>query len=460
MKSRRWLLPLLLIVAFSVTLSVSCAYRQDLLDQTPPYQAAAAGPVDGAPAHADTLEVGAARTVITPTDSLPLGGYGVYFWSMDNTRLSQDAHDPLYATAVFLLTGDDALVLIQTDLVGLVRADMEVIRDEVAAKLGIDRDRVIVTSTHTHHSPDTVGLWGTVIPARTGRSEKYMNRVKHRAIKAAVQAFRARRPASLHMAVGEEHELHWNERIQTDPDASLDSILTAVKAVDENGKVVATITNWACHPTAVGADNLHPSADWVGYFYQSMSQAMPGVHMYLNGSIGAAIQPSEPWRNEHMHTDKQSFAWAEQIGTRLAEKTVGLLSQTQPVAFEHIEVRSNAATVYMENKLFRFAKVMGVLGMDLPESNEAYHSPVTAVKLGDLRIGTMPGEVAPHLGMQIRESLGGQSQLLIGLSQDYLGYIIDEQQFDDSRYAYERMLCASPELGREMVAAHRAIAFN
>ena len=410
--------------------------------------------------YANDLVVGAAQTDISPTTSQVLGGYGMYVGSRTNCRWSQGVHDPLFATALFFMKGDSALVLIELDLVGFVAADVNEVRRRVAEQLAISPDRVIVAASHTHHSPDTVGLWGTIIPAFSGRDEAYIQLVIDRSVEAAKQAFDAKRPANISMAVGQEERLHFNTYEDQIPDAPIDHTVTVVKITDVDGRTVATLTNWGCHPTTENGENKLISSDWVGTFRQELAQRHQGIHMFVNGSVGAAIQPSVPWRDRTLKSEGQGFLWAQAMGKAFAKKVDSLLVKAKPVEVPEILVRSVPVTIRMKNIAFWLARSSGQVKLGLPTYGAPYTTHVVAAQIGDLRLGTMPGEMSPQIGMRLRESLGGRGQVLVGLGQDWLGYIIDPQQYKDRRYAYEKLLCLNPHLGDEIVKAYRAIDFQ
>ena len=457
MPSRRLLLVLTLSLLLVVT---ACAIRRDLREPAPAFVMPTSSVVGATPPHFPPRAVGAARLDITPTYSVILGGYGMCFWSKKNCRWSQGVHDPLYATALYFLKGDEALVLIQTDLVGLAKGDIDQIRDAVAVKLLMSRDRVIVASTHTHHSPDTFGLWGTLVPADSGRDEPYMNFAKERAIEAAVKAYQSRQPAHLSYALGEESQLHYNIHQNQTADPNLDHAITVLMATGDDGQLIATLTNWACHPTTEDHPNRLISADWVGAFYQNMAAAKPGVHMYINGSIGASVQPAPAWRDaQGLPNEGQGFLWAKAFGDAFTKKVLRAMENPTPIEVDRVVVETRPVQVHMQNFVYRLAGVLGMFPPGFPETDD-FASTITAVRLGPLRLGSLPGELSPHLGKQIRAALGGPAQVLIGLSQDDLGYILDEQQHADSNFSYEKMLCVSPHFGPDIVAAYRTVRFE
>jgi hypothetical protein len=409
----------------------------------------------------DELRVGAGRADISPDHAVPLAGYGAFLGAPEHIRWSRGVHDPLYADALYFEKGADRLLLVTFDLVGVTAADLDPLRDDLARETLVDRDRIIVSSSHTHHAPDTLGLWGTGFPPRSGRDERYMTFMKRQAVLAAKTAVANRRPAELLVAVGADAELHMNIHDVHDPQATLDDALTVLIAKDRRGGTIATLTNWSCHATCESMPNRLVSADWVGYFRRGMAARSPGQHIYVNGAIGASVQPNDHYRDAHIRPgEDQNFRWAKLLGESLAEKTAALMATARPVPFDRIEVRRTMVPTHFENTLYDLAKKMGILSMRMPKMGEVYRIEATAVKMGPVRFGTFPGELIPNLGLDIRRSVGGEAQVLVGLSQDYLGYILDEQRYRDPRYGYEKMLCVGPDLGVNLVRAYAALGFE
>jgi len=415
------------------------------------------------PIEADRLLIGFGRQDITPRRPLPLSGYGAYAGKFENARWSQGVHDPLLADALYLRKGEDQLLLIALDLIGLVKPDIDDIRRGIEDRLPISREAVIVSCSHTHHGPDTVGLWGTLFPARSGRDEKYLAWMKQRVIETAVQAAAGARPAQLAVAVGEETELHENIRLDDDPQAPIDHTVTMLVIKDESGKVIGTLTNWGCHPTTEHGQNRLISADWVYYLRRTLAEEYPGaMHFFVNGSIGGAVQPTRQWVTDRFGSEEggQGFKWAEALGTTFGRRVAALIPQAKPLEFDRIVIRQAPVLAKHNNLVYEIAKRLGVIKMDLPNLYEPIRTQVTAAQMGSLRIGTMPGEMMPDLGNQIRAALGGESQILVGLGQDWMGYVVDYEKWNDRRYAYEKLLCLGPQLGPNVVKAYRALDFE
>jgi hypothetical protein len=410
--------------------------------------------------RSDRLQVGVHRIDISPAYPVILGGYGTCFGSIESCRWATGVHDPLFASAIAITKGDDALVILSLDSLGLAAQDADPVRQAVAQRLSISVDRVILTSSHSHAAPDTVGLWGTIFPAESGRDEQYMRFVKVRSVEAAIRAWENRVPAAFDFAVTQEADLHFNTYIETVPEPPIDHTLTVLRAVGDNGGTIATIMNWGCHPTTEQAENRLISSDWVGPYREAMAEQHGGMHIFVNGSIGAAIQPSVPWRDKNLGGEGQGFVWAEAMGKALSETTSKALTSAKPLPVDSIQTWSRNIEVRQLNRPFQLARTLGLLAMDMPPYGGSYQTKITAVKIGDFRIGTMPGEVSPQIGTRVRKELGGQAQMIVGLGQDYLGYIIDVAQYEDPIFAYEKLLCIDPNLGDYMVEAYRSLGLS
>jgi hypothetical protein len=62
---------------------------------------------------------------------------------------------------------------------------------------------------------------------------------------------------------------------------------------------------------------------------------------------------------------------------------------------------------------------------------------INLVTLGDAQILTIPGEALPNVGFYLKRKMRGRQNLLFGLTNDALGYILSEVDFDSfPRYQY------------------------
>ncbi|NBW83650.1 hypothetical protein EBR21_18045, partial [bacterium] len=141
----------------------------------------------------------ASQIDISTRDVMAMGGYGTYF--LKTPRLNQaGVHDPLLASAVAFesASGQKAAVVV-LDAVGLSAAQIS--RIEQAARRAVDPQlSLIISATHTHHSPDTLGLWGSL--PKSGRNKRYAEQIETAALQAVRDAFARLEPARLTQRLG------------------------------------------------------------------------------------------------------------------------------------------------------------------------------------------------------------------------------------------------------------------
>ena len=81
----------------------------------------------------------------------------------------------LYARALALSDGKTTIVLCALDLIGFFQQDVRDVIDRVKAEH--PQTHIVIASTHTHHGPDTQGLWGPDDKTR-GVDEAYLADLK------------------------------------------------------------------------------------------------------------------------------------------------------------------------------------------------------------------------------------------------------------------------------------------
>ncbi|WP_308910440.1 hypothetical protein [Pseudokordiimonas caeni] len=181
--------------------------------------------------HVDsTLKAGAAKVEFTPdATALPEGYLGIL--------------DPVYVRALVLQTGKSKAALVSVDA-GAIPDQVWLAASEASAKLGIPREALQVTATHTHSVPRDLGA---VLSAR---------------IAEALKAADARlEPARI--AYGEGVSFINVNRNMIDPetrkwwegpnyDGPSDKTVAVVKVETTNGQPIALYYNYAVHAVITG----------------------------------------------------------------------------------------------------------------------------------------------------------------------------------------------------------------
>src|SRR5205085_1708074 len=109
--------------------------------------------------------------------------------------------DPLKARAVVLKHGKKKLALASVDLVGFFYPHVLKVREQLPGF-----HYVLVTSTHNHEGPDTLGLWGPDF-LTSGVDGDYLKVVVKQVVKAVRAADAAARPVTARLGSARAPEL-------------------------------------------------------------------------------------------------------------------------------------------------------------------------------------------------------------------------------------------------------------
>jgi len=395
------------------------------------------------------FRAGFARVDISPDHPVKMGGYGMFFLSEDFCRWSDGVHDPVYATAVAVEPPlGEPVILIHLDTLGAIVTDVVPIQEGVAAQLSVAPERVIVAASHSHGSPDTVGIWGVVLPPVTGRDDAFIERMIQGAVQAGTEAFQAREPASLRVATGTEARMHFNPQLDIDPEAVTDDVMTVMGAYDLQGRLIGSLMNWGCHPMVMGPQNTKITSDYPGAYYRIMEEDLGGIHMYLNSSLGATVHPQNPDHPFEIIGDEWG-TWedVERFGRVLAEDVKDLLAVAEPVPCCDLELVAKTVYGKLENPFFSLVSWLDLIPREMPPLGGEGESAVIAFSIGDVRFCTVPGELSPNIGLAARDIMGGSHGFLITLGMDWVGYIMTEEQYRNLLYIYFSVLSVGPTVG-------------
>ncbi len=391
----------------------------------------------------DSLLAGAATRRITPD----LNDHPVFLAGFQNNRRATAVDTDLYVRALALRFDERVAMIAACDLIGLDRSDVLDVRAALKAR-GIDSSGLVVACTHTHSGPDTLGLWG---PDRSvsGVDPLYLASVKQAIVDAVVEALTFCCPARLRCAMTRLPGYIANFR---DP-GIVDDEVAVLQFVKLNGDVIATLLNLACHPEVLDGDSTLISADYAGYACREVEMRIGGVALHVSGALGGMLSPD---------TTDRSPAWAERMGRAYAEAALTALAGQPAVEVERLGVRRAEFDLPLANPLLVMAQQMGVLRVRQPV-NGAITTSCTFIDLGLAQIITVPGELLPRLGFELKAALPGPCRALIGLADDEIGYILPDDEFiPPADYLnpgkqYEESMSVGPATGSRVLAAVRGL---
>jgi hypothetical protein len=416
-----------------------------------------------------TLSVGFGECDVTPAVG---GKTPVYIAGYGHNRPATKVHDPIMARAVVLSDGAKKIALVSVDVVGLFLPAVEDVRSKLKGF-----DYVLVSSTHNHEGPDTLGLWGKT-PFESGVDPAYLKTVIDGAAKAVQAADKKLAPAVAKIGSAHGPELIRDGRL---PELKHDDMV-AIRFDAPDAKTgsapLGLLVQWNCHPEILDDKNTEVSADHVGYTVKHLADKYKCPVAYFTGTVGGLMTSLRvPLKDKNGNEMKDgTFEKCEAFGVavgKLGEKAVESAVTAKLVPFT---VRTKAVLTPVDNGLYRVAWQMGVFKRPLYvwEGNSypaefkegkdvtkpvALKTEVGYLKLGELEVAAIPGEIYPELVLdKIQEpvdpgadfpnapkepavytQMKAKHKMLIGLANDEIGYIIPKRQWDEQKpFCYGR----------------------
>ncbi len=354
------------------------------------------------------MKIGYAQTVITPSLEKP-----VYLAGFGNDRRAKTIHDDLYARALAIQTEQTTLVLVALDLIGFFRPDAY----EVIEKVNRPDVQIVIASTHTHHGPDTMGLWGPDQKTR-GVDEAWMSATKQKIVDGIRASLSTLKPASVKWASVHVPGLVKNVR---NPEI-LDDELTLLQFLDADHRSLVTLFNFPCHPEVLWEHNPNITSDYVYTLREETEKQTGAPCIFFSGALGGMMTPD---------VKDHSFEEAEFMGRRLAEEGLKTLNAVSSGQLKEVSIEKRIIKAKLTNILYKLAFGRKLLP-DARDNKGCITTEVNLVKIGGLWLATVPGELLPKLGLQLKvwmKEAGAQVAGVIGLANDELGYILPVEDF-------------------------------
>ncbi len=233
-----------------------------------------------------------ARCDITP----PVGIYH-RMWGAALHDQATGIHRPLEATLLWLepiapVSGEPQ-VIVALDHCILDAKELRNIREGISNATAVAYENILVTMSHTHGSG-----WMARTRSHLPGGEllgPYLDNLAAKIGNLALEAQKSVAPATMVYGAGRcnlatHRDFHDVERGQyvcgLNPAGPADDTLIVAKIKSDSGVSVATIVNYACHPTTLAWDNTLISPDWVGVMREVIEQAEGGRCLFLQGASG------------------------------------------------------------------------------------------------------------------------------------------------------------------------------
>jgi neutral ceramidase len=407
-----------------------------------------------------TLLAGAAEADITPPYGLPHGA-----WRL-RTGVSVGRHEALLAQALVLDDGRRAVALVTCDLLFAGHALARAVRARVHALTGIPPEAVLLNASHNHSAPRLSRGAGVAALDHQSGFEGYEHALPDLLAGTVYAAHYRRRPAAVAGGITRAPGLTVNRVLH---ELSVDDAVAVLRVDGEDGRPIAVVTSFACHPILMAGHTLLWNAEFPGPFRAAIAGAHPGaVAMFAQGCAGD-VGPWNYWFGNpealpqtYEHRDRLAEALAERVLDLLPRlsarprapvtgriRTVALRRRRLPWARDEILAMDSKLADLSEprypevwppdlhtmNSAQRFPVLYqkGAIAMYkemLRLADEPMNAELQILAVGDIAVAANPFELFNGCGRQIRERSPFGTTLVLGYSNDYLGYLPGTQEFD------------------------------
>jgi neutral/alkaline ceramidase-like enzyme len=385
-------------------------------------------------------------------------------------------HDPLFARALVLESGERRLAICSLDLCAVCEDVVAAARARIAARTAIAAQDVFIAATHTHSGPhdDDAGCWPD------GLQTPIADAVEQ----AVARLAPARIGAGWGLLLG--HAV--NRRRLEDP---VDPAVCVLRVDDPDGVPLAVLYGFGCHPVVLGPDNHHVSGDWPASAADALeSQLGPDVVALFAQGACADVNPLTDGVRDRFASGAIVRAHVEGIGYYgsardglpefdVTDRTGGTFAEARSlgtaVAQEVMRVRGGIATGEVTGLWTRQVAIAqpgdvdpaaGPLGSHgIPRA--ATHEPIQVMLVGidgpDVVLVGQPGEVFAQTGAGLRRDLraaGVRHPFVVGYANGWRAYLPPREAYADGGYEIDwaRAVGLAPSLQDDIRSAVLACA--
>lgn len=396
-------------------------------------------------------KVGMARIRITPRSSLWLAGFA------KRSRPSEGVAQHLFARALALEDQEGRrAVLVTTDMLGFPTALSKAVATRVERQYRLSRDRLVLTSSHTHSGPVVDKLLAVAYDMSEEQRlavEAYTRELEDKIVAVIGGALRDLAPAGLSLG-RTEARFAANRRARRDTAAGpawpapVDHDVPFLRVEGRRGRLRGVVFGYACHNTTIVADSYQFHGDYAGCAEEWLERRYPGAVAFFVAGCGADANPSPRGSVGLAQRHGEELATAVDRALRGVLRPVrGPLKsafEEVPLAFaapptpEELSAQLSDENVYRRRYAAEMLKILE-RGGRLPT---AYPYPLQVWQFGrDLTFVVMAGEVVVDYSLRLKKELGAEKLWVAAYSNDVFAYIPSRRVLEEGGYeAAEAMI--------------------
>ncbi|MCD6407755.1 neutral/alkaline non-lysosomal ceramidase N-terminal domain-containing protein [bacterium] len=381
----------------------------------------------------DKFIVGIGKVDITPPFNIPYLGF--YPKRHD---FFKGIHDPLYARSLYISDGKEEVIIISVDsigfsntLLGKKRNFTDEIREKIERKTGVKGKNVMISSSHIHSTPETIGI--RPLMKHKGTAE-WLEVIKEEITSSAISAKNNTFKGMLKSGKGEVKGISKNRRREN----CIDNELIVLVFYGENGEKVFLV-NFACHPIIVQVQPLI-SADFVGVVESKIEKIIENTRgcLFLQGACGDI----NPVKDDTRDFNDVYFTGMTIIGEiiKIFSKMQLLNYPSQPVVLKTLSKKIKFPSRNLPSKReiqklkIEDPRYYQEVRERIKEGDKEFEGEIHLIRIANILITGIPGEPFCKLGKEIKEKSKPFIGIPAGYTNGYLGYIAPPEVWKKGGY--------------------------
>lgn len=380
-----------------------------------------------------TLKVGGAAAEVEGDDSMVIAG-GIL------PRYASEGEGKLRASAV-VLEGEERFCIVSCDVLMVERDIFDDACRRIERTYDIPFGNILICATHTHHAPSTVRVHGY------GREEEFCSRLLDAIVSAVGEAAGRLSEARLYFWLGEESSVGQNSRLLLG-DGTIywtgprDDALRPTGPFDpelpvlwfrQDGETEALTFNHSTHNIGTRRPGVR-SPGFYGLAAQELEEELGGTVLFLPGAFGSTHNltlSADEMAYRIKGAVKEALSYAE---PREVSRVVSVKREIEYRVREFDEGREDEAVSYYCRKRLEdpepVIEVFRRMRRELaPHQGETRRTWLQVLLVGDVAFVGVPGELFTKLGLLIKRRSPFRYTYIVGLANDYIGYIPDREAF-------------------------------
>lgn len=214
-------------------------------------------------------------------------------WGAAKHERATGVHRPLRATvAVFApQEGRERQIMLALDHCVMGATEHANLVAQAAEIGGVAKEEILVVFSHTHGA-GLMGLDRATLPGGD-LIPPYLNSLGEKAGALVKQCLASLKPAGIVYGRGKcslaTHRDFWDGKqfiCGHNPGVPVDETVIVARVTDDDGKMLASIVNYACHPTTLAWENTLISPDYIGAMRDLVERDTDAPCLFLQGASG------------------------------------------------------------------------------------------------------------------------------------------------------------------------------